>query len=235
MRVIRTVSPRTGYTADLILAHVEDGRLVKVEPNPDDRVGRGLLTPFAQRYVERVYSKERLLQPMIRKGERGSDEFEPVSWDDALDRIAEALTAAVRKRDPRAVLYYQGTGHDGVMTQFGRLFFSYFGGYSTVYGDLCNAAGLEATRLTFGTLMHHPPEDYVNSKMVVLWGKNSAVTNPHQLAFLQDARARRARASSASTRCARRRPKPATSTWRRDRGPTGSWPTPSRSCSSRRA
>jgi anaerobic selenocysteine-containing dehydrogenase len=187
--VIRTVSPRTGYTADLILAHVEDGRLVKVEANPDDRVGRGVLTPFAQRYVERVYSKKRLLRPMIRKGERGSAEFEPVSWDDALDRIAEALTEAVRKRDPRSVLYYQGTGHDGVMTQFGRLFLSYFGGYSTVYGDLCNAAGLEATRLTFGTLMHHPPEDYVNSKMVVLWGKNSAVTNPHQLAFLEEARA----------------------------------------------
>jgi len=187
--VIRTVSPRTGYTADLILAHVEDGRLVKVEANPDDRVGRGVLTPFAQRYVERVYSKKRLLRPMIRKGERGSSEFEPVSWDDALGRIAEALTEAVRKRDPRSVLYYQGTGHDGVMTQFGRLFLSYFGGYSTVYGDLCNAAGLEATRLTFGTLMHHPPEDYVNSKMVILWGKNSAVTNPHQLAFLEEARA----------------------------------------------
>lgn len=189
MPVIRTVSPRIGYTADCILAHVEDGRLVKVEGDPGDRVGRGLLTPFAQRYVERVYSKERLLRPRIRKGERGSDEFEEVSWDDALDRIADALTAAVRKRDPRAVVYYQGTGQDGVMTQFGRLFLSYFGGYSTVYGDLCNAAGLEATRLTFGTLMHHPPEDYVNSKMVVLWGKNSAVTNPHQLAFLEEARA----------------------------------------------
>jgi anaerobic selenocysteine-containing dehydrogenase len=187
--VIRTVSPRTGYTADLILAHVEDGRLVKVEANPDDRVGRGLLTPFARRYVERVYSKERLLRPMMRKGERGSGEFEAVSWEDALDRIAEALTAAVRKRDPRSVLYYQGSGQDGVMTQFGRLFLSYFGGYSTLYGDLCNAAGLEATRLTFGTLMHHPPEDYINSKMVVLWGKNSAVTNPHQLAFLEEARA----------------------------------------------
>jgi anaerobic selenocysteine-containing dehydrogenase len=187
--VIRTVSPRAGYGADIILAHVEEGRLVKVEADPEDRVGRGVLTPFAQRYVERVYSRERLQQPMVRKGERGSNEFEPISWEEALDRIATALSRVAREQDPRALLYYHGSGQDGVMAQFGRLFFSYFGGYSTVYGDLCNAAGMEATRLTFGTLMHHPPEDYVNSRMVILWGKNPAVTNPHQMPFLQEARA----------------------------------------------
>jgi len=188
--VIRTASPLPGYGGDVLLARVEDGRLVKVEGDRKDRFSRGLLTPFAQRYVERTYSPTRLLRPLQRKGARGTDEFEEIAWDAALDRLAEALTAAARDRDPRSVLYCTGNGHDGVMTQFGGLFFSYYGGYSTVYGDLCRAAGLEATRLTFGTLMHHPPEDYVHSRMIVLWGKNPAVTNPHQMRFLQAARAK---------------------------------------------
>ena len=185
--VIRTACPRAGYGGEAILAHVEGGRLVKVEGDPDDRFTRGRLTPFAERYVERVYSKDRLLRPLVRKGGRESD-LEEATWDEALDRIAEALRRVARKQDPRAVLHYAAHGHDGVRTQFGGLFLSYFGGWSTVYGDLCTAAGLEATRLTFGTLMHHAPEDYAFSRSIVVWGKNPAVTNPHQVPFLKAAR-----------------------------------------------
>ena len=60
-RVFRTISPRAGYGADAMRATVEDGRLVKLEGDPKDRVGRGELTPVARRYIERVYSKDRLL------------------------------------------------------------------------------------------------------------------------------------------------------------------------------
>jgi len=187
------VSPRSGYGADVMIATVESGRLVEVEGDPDDRVGRGVLTPAAARYVERIYGEDRLTHPLRRKGKPGSDDFERISWDDAIDEMAGALLKVAKEEDPRALLHYGGHGHDGVMTQFGGLFLSYYGGYSTFYGDLCRSAGMEAARLTFGALLHHPPEDYVNSGMVILWGKNPAVTNPHQMAFLEDARAAGAR------------------------------------------
>jgi len=188
--VIRTVSPRAGYGADVMTVHVEDGRIVKVEGDRSDRAGGGELTPFARRYIERIYSKERLTTPHERVGD---DDFKPISWRRAIGRIAEELGEIQRTQDPRALLYYPGHGHDGVMGQFGSLFLSYFGGYSSVYGDLCHAAGMEATRLTFGALQHHPPEDSVNSSMVVVWGKNPAVTNPHQMRFLRAARKNGAR------------------------------------------
>ena len=187
-KIFRTISPRAGYGADVIRVHVEDGRVVKVEGDQEDRISQGALTVFAKRYLERLNSKDRLLQPMSRVGDPGSDKFEPISWDAAIDRIGEALERVGREQDPRALLYYAGHGHDGVMTQFGTLFLSYFGGHSSVYGDLCSAAGMEATRLTFGALHHHRPEDYRNSKMVVIWGKNPAITNPHQMRFLAAAR-----------------------------------------------
>jgi anaerobic selenocysteine-containing dehydrogenase len=188
--VIRTVSPRAGYGSDVLNAHVEDGRLVEVEGVEEDRHARGRLTPFARRYVERVYSKDRLLHPLVSVGERGEGRFEKASWDEAIDRIAAALTKLAREDDPRALLHYSATGQDGVMSQFSNLFLSYFGGHSAVYGGICHAAGMEATRLTFGALHHHPPEDYENSRMIVLWGKNAAVTNPHQLHFLEEAQSR---------------------------------------------
>ena len=112
-RIIRTVSPRAGYGADVLRAHVEDGRLVKVEADTGDRVARGKLTSFAKRYVERNYNKERLLQPMVRTGEAGGDDFEPISWDAAIELAADALDRISRKQDPRALLYYTGHGHDG--------------------------------------------------------------------------------------------------------------------------
>jgi len=192
-RVFRTISPRSGYGADAIRATVENGRLVKVEGDPEDRIGRGVLSPAAARYVERVYGENRLTHPLRRTGDAGSDSFERISWDDAIDEIAGALLRIAREDDPRALLHYAGHGHDGVMTQFAQLFFSYYGGYSTFFGDLCRSAGMEAARLTFGALFHHPPEDYVNSGMILIWGKNPAVTNPHQMPFLEEARAKGAR------------------------------------------
>ena len=130
MPVFRTVSPASGYGGDAMLAHVEDGRLVRVEGDPKDRFARGLLSPFAQRYVERVHGKERLLRPLVRRRRR--DALEPATWDAALDRIASALVKAAKDHDPRALLYHAGHGHDGVMTQFGGLFLAYYGGYSTI-------------------------------------------------------------------------------------------------------
>jgi anaerobic selenocysteine-containing dehydrogenase len=189
-RTFRTVSPRAGYTGDVIRATVENGKLVRVEGDPDDRIGRGVLSPAAARYVERVYSKDRLTKPMRRTGKAGSDEFEEISWSEAIDELGEALIEIATVEDPRALLHYAGHGQDGVMAQFSSLFLSYYGGYSTFFGDLCRSAGMEAARLTFGALQHHPPEDYLNSGMVVIWGKNPAVTNPHQMAFLNDARDR---------------------------------------------
>jgi len=187
MRRIRTASPASGYGGDAMLVHVEEGRISGVEVDPDDRFAHGILSPFAESHAERARSPERLLRPLVRKS-RDKD-LEPATWDDALERIHAELAKLAREHDPRALLYHAGHGSDGVMTQFGSLFLTYFGGYSALFGNLCRAAGVEATRLTLGALRHHPPEDLKNARMAVVWGKNPAVTNPHLMRHLMDARA----------------------------------------------
>jgi len=190
---VRTVCPAPCYDACGMLAHVDGGRVVRVEGDPDHRITRGRLCPRADRYVEQTYHPDRLLRPMRRVGAPGTDSFEPISWDDAIGRIADALKSLARDFDPRALVYVTGNGQNGAMTPFGPLFLAHFGGHSTAFGDLCNHAGMEATRLTFGTLHHHPPEDYLRSRLIVVWGKNPALTSPHQWRFLEEARAKGAR------------------------------------------
>lgn len=188
MGVFRTVSPRAGFGGEALVARVEDGRLTGIAADPKDRFTRGRLTPFGRRYPQRVYSKERLVRPLRRTGSVGSGDFEPISWEEALDEVAGALARTIDEHDPRAVLYYAGRGKEGVLPSFLELLLALAGGYSTLHGDLCNAAGREATRLTFGSLRHHPPEDLVHARNIVLWGRNAAVTHPHLMPFLERAR-----------------------------------------------
>lgn len=185
--IVRTVCPRNCYSGCGMLAHVDNGRLVKVTGDPSHPATLGHLCSKGYRYVERVYSEDRVLHPLLADGERGSGRWKRISWDEALERIAEQLVRTRDRHGPESVLYCTGTGMLGVMSDIGEHFLHLYGGFSYHHGGLCWPAGIEACRLTFGRLAHHPPDDYVNSQCIVLWGKNAAVTNQHQMPFLRDA------------------------------------------------
>ncbi len=74
------------------------------------------------------------------------------------------------------------------MNGAGLAFWRMFGGCTTTYGDLCWPAGLEATRLTLGLNEHNAPWDLANARLIILWGKNAAETNIHQMPFVEEAR-----------------------------------------------
>ncbi len=79
---------------------VQDGVAIKVQGNPAHRHTDGALCTKVSRYTERTYHPERVLQPLRRTGPKGSGQFEPVSWDEALADIARRL-GEVAQRDPR--------------------------------------------------------------------------------------------------------------------------------------
>jgi anaerobic selenocysteine-containing dehydrogenase len=168
--------------------HVEDGRIRRIEAHPKNRATPEGVCLKGLSYYERVVSPDRLLRPLRRKtGVRGAarqEDFEPVSWDDALGLIVERLDAIRRAGEQQSVLYYQATGTKGLLNAVGLEFFKLFGGCTTTYGDLCWPAGLEATRLTLGDNKHSVPWDLENARLIVLWGKNAAETNIHQMVFV---------------------------------------------------
>jgi len=185
MPVYTTACPRNCYSTCSLRVHVENGRLRRIEAHPHNRATPEGPCLKGLSYVERETSPGRILHPMRRRP--GTGGFERITWDDALDTIAERL---VRHRDAhgaQSVLYYSASGTKGLLNGVGMRFWRLFGGCTTTYGDLCWPSGLEATRLTLGENKHNAPWDLENARLIVMWGKNAAETNIHQTVFVERA------------------------------------------------
>jgi len=136
-------------------------------------------------YIERINSPHRILRPLIRRP--GSSSLEPVTWEMALNTIADKLRTLKRDHGQQSVLFYAGSGSKGLLNSLSMEFWRLFGGCTTTYGDLCWPAGLEATRLTLGANKHNAPWDLEKARLILLWGKNPAETNIHQMVFIEKA------------------------------------------------
>ena len=185
MPVFTTACPRNCYSTCAIKVRVENGRLVKIEPHPDNKTTAEGPCLKGLSYIERVYSPDRIIHPLKRKP--GSQKFEKISWESALDIIADQLNKTKKNFGPQSLLYYQGSGTKGLLNSVGMNFWRLYGGCTTTYGDLCWPAGLEATRLSLGDNKHNIPWDLANAKLIILWGKNPAETNIHQMGYIHQA------------------------------------------------
>jgi anaerobic selenocysteine-containing dehydrogenase len=136
-------------------------------------------------YFERASSPDRIIHPLMRKPD-GS--FECISYDLALNIISENLTRIKNESGPHSIFWYKGSGMSGLTNEIGSEFWKAFGGVTTTYGNLCWPAGLEAVRLTLGTVKHNVPWDLVNARTIIIWGKNTAETNIQEIAFIAQAR-----------------------------------------------
>ncbi len=190
MAVFTTACPRNCYSTCSLRVQVEDGRIRRIEPHPHNPATVGGACLKGLSYFERVHSPDRILHPLQRTP---TGEFQRISWEEALDIIVQELSVIRDTTGPQSILYYAASGTKGLLNGAGLHFWRLFGGCTTTYGDLCWPAGLEATRLTLGENMHSAPWDLARAQLIVLWGKNAAETNQHQMVFVEEALARGAR------------------------------------------
>ncbi len=177
-------------------------RAVKLQGDPAHPMTRGFLCGKVAQYLERVYSPERVLYPMRRKmgaakgpagygGVKGreADAFERISWDEALDFIAEKLTAVAAEFGPESVLPYSYAGTIGQLG-FGsmdRRFFHRMGA-SRLDRTICSEAGGVALKSVYGVKLGTRPEDFAHAGMVIAWGANIHGNNVHLWPFIEEAR-----------------------------------------------
>jgi len=188
-RVVRTACPaHCGLDACAILAHVRDGRVVKLEPAdfPNPRLRRICLRGLAS--IQLLYHPDRLQYPLKRVGRRGEGKWQRISWGEALDTIADRLGETARRYGPKSVGFVlggpgTGTVKFGAYTRFASLFqgtrVSTWG-----YGD---AAGPCATAAMFGS---HSPRPFLASfdkpKLNIAWGTNPGEAKPFMMRDLLD-------------------------------------------------
>lgn len=185
MPVYTTACPRNCYSTCTLRVTVENDRLRRVEPHPGNRATPEGACLKGLSYVERVRSPDRILYPLRRQP--GTSVFTRICWDEALDLIIANLIRMRDETGQQSVLYYCGSGTKGLLNAVAMEFWKLYGGCTTTYGDLCWPAGLEATRLTLGDNKHSAPWDLANARLIVMWGKNAAETNIHQMVFVEQA------------------------------------------------
>ncbi len=154
-----------------VLAHVRDGTITKIVGNPDHPLSRGRLCPRGTGGIGAVYDPDRLTRPLIRRERRGEQSFEEVSWESALDRVAEGLTQIKQRFGPEAVAVYTH-GYGG--SWFRHLMMGYgtrsFGQPSHAQCRGARDAGFE---LTFGAPAGSPEvTDLERSRVITLIGSH---------------------------------------------------------------
>ncbi len=185
METFTTACPRNCYSTCSLRVHVDQGRVVGVEGHPANRATPGGPCLKAIAAVEQATSPERLRSPLVRTA---AGRFRKAGWDEVLDLLEARLRRLRADPGPRSVLVVEGSGTKGLLNGVTSSFWRMYGGCTTTYGDLCWPAGLEATRLTLGKNVHNAPWDLARARTIVLWGKNPAETNVHQMTFVHDAR-----------------------------------------------
>ena len=174
-----------------LITTVQDGVAVKVQGNPDHPQTDGVLCTKVARYTERTYHPERLLQPLRRSGPKGSGQFTPVSWDEALADIAQRLQSIVTdpQRGPQAVLPYSYAGTMGWVQgeAMADRFFNRMGA-SLLERTICASAGSTAMGATLGGQVGMRVEFFAESKLIIIWGSNPIGSNLHFWRYAQAAK-----------------------------------------------
>ena len=186
---VRTTCNRDCPDACGIVATVADGRVVKIQGDPDHPVTQGFLCYRTSRFLERQYDPDRVTTPLIRR----NGGFREASWDDALDLIAEKMLRIKSESGGEAILNYRSGGTLGVMKFLNDRLFELFGPCAVKSGDICSGAGDAAQLTDFGEEDSNDLFDLGNAKTIVLWGKNPHVSNVHVLPVLKQAREKGAR------------------------------------------
>ena len=189
--VVQTACPLDCPDACTLNVTVRGGRVIKIDGAAENHITDGYICAKVRRFPERVYGEDRLLYPAIRRGTKGSGLFKRVTWDDALDVIAEKMLAARSGAGAETILPLCYGGSNGYLTQdyadailFRRL------GTSRLLRTVCAAPTGAANAGLYGKMASVSYEDYPDAKLIIIWGVNPGVSGIHLMPFLKEARER---------------------------------------------
>ncbi len=148
----------------------------------------GIVCAKVARYAERVHHPERLRWPLRRTGPKGSGRFERISWDAALDEVAEALLAAERRHGSEAVWPYYYAGTMGLVQRDGINRLRHAKRYSRQLKTICSSIGRAGWAAGTGALRGTDPREMAESDLIVIWGTNAAATQVNVMTHVARAR-----------------------------------------------
>jgi anaerobic selenocysteine-containing dehydrogenase len=190
MALVRGACPHDCPDTCAMHVTVEDGRATKITGDPDHPITVGFLCGKVSNYLERVYSDERILHPLVREG----GDFRRASWEEAIDIAAEGLLRARKEFGGESILPYSYMGTQGLIqgnVMSARVMHAL--GASNLERTICATAGYVGTAMAHGISPEVDPEEWPNARYLLVWGWNPLSTAPHLWRKLLDARKQGAR------------------------------------------
>ena len=167
------------------------GTIGRIRGAEDNDYTSGVICAKVARYAERVHHKDRLLTPMRRKGGKGSGEFVPVSWDDALDITAEALLRAEARHGAQSVWPYYYAGTMGLVMRDGIHRLRHAKKYSGFHSTICVNPAYSGFAAGVGRIAGPDPREMAKSDLIVIWGTNAVSTQVNVMTHATRARKER--------------------------------------------
>jgi len=186
--VVRGVCPHDCPDTCAMLITVQDGVATEVRGDPEHPTTNGVLCTKVARYTERTYHPDRLLYPQKRVGKKGEGKFVRISWEEAIDTIAQRLNIIAAK-DPQAILPYSYAGTCGFVQgeAMAHRFFHQTGA-SLLDRTICATAGATGYKYTVGASIGTDLEQVQNAQLILIWGSNPIVSNLHLWTRAQEAK-----------------------------------------------
>ncbi|WP_094607690.1 Acetylene hydratase [Sporomusa silvacetica DSM 10669] len=178
------------HNACAILVYVKDGKVAKVEGDPESPYNQGRLCMRCLNMVEAYYHSDRIKWPLKRVGARGENKWERISWDEAYNIIEEKVTAIKKEYGPEAIVCMEGTGRN-VNWQVPMMAYSVFGtpnfGLGFLSGDACYLPRCAAMYAQMGDATiadmsqqfekRYDDPNWKCPEVVLIWGNNPLVSN----------------------------------------------------------
>jgi len=167
---------------------VGENKIGRVHGAADHPYTQGVVCAKVARYAERLHHPDRLTRPLRRVGPKGSGQFKPVSWDEALDRVAEAFLNAERLHGAESVWPYYYAGTMGLVMRDGINRLTHVKRYSRFLGTICVGIAWPGYIAGTGRMSGISPAEMTKSDVVVIWGTNAASTQVNLMTHAMRAR-----------------------------------------------
>ncbi len=186
--VRKTVCPRNCFDTCGLLAYVKDGKLLKIEGDPDHPITKGHLCAKGTLYARRTNHKDRIKYPLMRVGKRGEGDFKRITWDEAFDYIVDKLKFCKKKYGGESIVEYIYSGNREFLAKTVADRCLNLIGASKLVGSFCLLSGLSGATYTNGSQYTQGIEIWSKkAEVIMIVGHNSSFTNVHSLPFIWEA------------------------------------------------
>lgn len=191
LSVVETACPLDCPDCCSLAVSVQNGKVVTIDGSHRNPVTEGYICAKVRRFGERVYGPDRLLYPAVRKGRKGEGRFERVTWETALQLVAEKMEEARAKWGGESILPFSYGGSNGLLTQdnLDATLWRRFG-TSRLARNVCAAPTGAANMALYGKMPSVTYEDYPEARLILLWGVNPNASGIHLIPYVREAQRR---------------------------------------------